>query len=136
MHELGIVFHIAKQVEEIAAKNNVKHIAEVNLRIGEVSTVIPEYLYDVWGWNCKKSEVLNGCKLSIEKIKAVSFCEGCEKEYPTVEFGKICPYCKSEETYLVTGNEVILENIISDDKDRDGSEEEASEESAGESTEE
>ena len=46
MHELGIVFHVAKQVEAVAAENKAKHIDEVVLSVGEVSTVIPDYLID------------------------------------------------------------------------------------------
>lgn len=115
MHELGIVFHVAKQVEEIAAENNVKHIAEVVLQVGEVSTVIPEQLIDCWNWNANRSDVLRGCKLTSEMIPAVTFCEGCSKEYPTVQYGKTCPHCGSGETYLITGNETILKEIVSDD---------------------
>ena len=115
MHELGIVFHIAKQVEEVAAENNVKHINEVVLQVGEVSTVIPDYLTDCWNWNCKKSTVLNGCKLTCETIHALTFCEGCQTEYDTVAHGKICPNCGSEDTYLVTGNEVLIKEVVADD---------------------
>ena len=115
MHELGIVFHIAKQVEEVAAENDVKHISKVVLQIGEVSTVIPDYLLDVWNWNCKKSEVLKDCELAIETIHAVTFCEDCKQEYGTVEHGKICPHCGSENTYLVTGNEVMLKEVVADE---------------------
>ncbi len=43
MHELGIVFHCIKQVNEIAAENHVKKINSVTVEIGEVSTVIPYY---------------------------------------------------------------------------------------------
>ena len=39
MHELGIVFHIAKKVESLAVENHVNHVAKVVLQIGEVSTV-------------------------------------------------------------------------------------------------
>ena len=115
MHELGIVFHIAKQVEEVAAENKVKQINEVVLQVGEVSTVIPSYLTDCWDWNCNKSEVLKGCKLTCEQIKAVTFCEGWNQEYETVAHGKICPHCGSEETYLVTGNEVLLKEVVADE---------------------
>ena len=114
MHELGIVFHIAKQVEEIAAENQVDHISEVILQIGEVSTIIPDYLIDVWNWNAKKSTVLDGSKLTCETIHAITFCEDCKQEYGTVEHGKICPHCGSENTYLVTGNEAILKEIVAD----------------------
>ena len=95
MHELGIVFHIAKKVESIAVENHVNHVAKVVLEIGEVSTVVPSYLEDCWKWKCTKSEILKDCALEIEMIPAVTFCEDCEKTYGTVEHGKTCPYCGS-----------------------------------------
>ena len=100
MHELGIVFHIAKKVESIAVENHVSHVAKVVLEIGEVSTVVPSYLEDCWKWKCTKSDILKDCALEIEMIPAVTFCEDCEKTYGTVEHGKTCPYCGSEHTYL------------------------------------
>ena len=112
MHELGIVFHIAKKVEAIAVENHVSHVEKVVLEIGEVSTVIPSYLEDCWNWKCSKSEVLDGCQLEVEMIPAVTFCEDCEKTYGTVEHGKICPYCGSENTYLVQGNEHAIKEIV------------------------
>lgn len=115
MHELGIVFHIAKTIEEVAEENNVKHINKVVLQVGEVSSVIPDYLTDCWNWNAKKTELLNGCVLENEPIKAVTHCDDCGDDYPTVEYGKTCPYCGSENTYLLTGNEVLIKEIIVDD---------------------
>jgi len=44
----------------------------------------------------------------------VTFCEDCKQEYETVAHGKTCPHCGSENTYLVTGNEVILKEVIAD----------------------
>ncbi len=111
MHELGIVFHIVKSVEKIAIENNVEKIKRVTLQIGEVSTVIPDYLQDCWKWKCSKTEMLADCQLTIETIPAITYCEACEQTYPTVEHGKICPYCKSEHTYLVQGNEHVIKEI-------------------------
>ena len=48
MHELGVVFHIMDEVEEVAAQNQVSTITRVTLQLGEVSTVIPSYLTDCW----------------------------------------------------------------------------------------
>lgn len=47
MHELGVVFYVIDAVEDVAKHNNVSHIHSVTVEIGEVSTVIPEYLLDV-----------------------------------------------------------------------------------------
>ena len=112
MHELGIVFNIAKRVEKVAEENAVEHVHSVTLEIGEVSTVIPEYLVDVWNWNCKKTPILDGCKLKWERIKAITHCEDCETNYDTVPNGKECPNCGSNNTFLVTGNEINIKEIM------------------------
>lgn len=62
MHELGIVFHIADSVEKIAEENGVSKVLGVTLEIGEVSTVMGDYLTDCWNWNAKKSEVLHNTR--------------------------------------------------------------------------
>ena len=111
MHELGVVFHVIDSLNKIASKQNLSKISKVTLEIGEVSTVIPYQLIDVWNWAVKKETVLKDCPLVIETIKAVTYCEDCQNEYPTVEFGKICPKCHSEKTYLLRGNEFIIKEI-------------------------
>ena len=42
---------------------------------------------------------------------AITFCEDCGKTYGTVEYGKICPYCGSQRTYLQQGNEFLIKEI-------------------------
>lgn len=111
MHELGVVFYVIDDVEKVAKENNVKRVHSVTLEVGEVSTVIPEYLMDCWNWAVKKHEILADCELRVERIDAVTYCEDCQKNYSTVEHGKICPYCKSENTYLLKGNEFNIKEI-------------------------
>lgn len=111
MHELGVVFYVIDDVEKVAKENNVKRVHSVTLEVGEVSTVIPEYLMDCWNWAVKKHEILADCELRVERIDAVTYCEDCQKNYSTVEHGKICPYCKSENTYLLRGNEFNIKEI-------------------------
>lgn len=111
MHELGIVFHIIKKVEEVAAENAVTAVNSVTLEIGEVSTIIDTYLQDCWKWAAAKSDCVRGAELLIEKIPAVTMCSSCGRTYETVKYGKTCPYCRSEDTYLITGNEVSIKEI-------------------------
>lgn len=46
MHELGVTFTILDNLEKLAKDRDLKLISKVVLEIGEVSTVIPEYMYD------------------------------------------------------------------------------------------
>lgn len=111
MHELGIVFYIIRDVKEVARENGVEHVSAVVMNIGEVSTVIPEYLTDCWRWAADKEEVMKGCELRCNIVPAVTLCEDCGNEYSTVKFGKTCPRCGSDKTYLLRGNEVEIKEI-------------------------
>ena len=70
------------------------------------------YLLDCWRWAADKEEMLKGCELKIEPIPAVTHCDGCGKDYPTVAHGKTCPHCGSTETWLAQGREVEIKEII------------------------
>lgn len=111
MHELGIVFYIIRDVKKVAEENSVSHINSVVMDIGEVSTIVPEYLTDCWRWAADKEDMLRGCELKINIIPAVTHCDGCNREYPTVANGKVCPHCGSAETWLLRGNEVEIKEI-------------------------
>ncbi len=124
MHELGVVFHVIKSVNRIAADNGVSHVRAVTVELGEVSAVLPDYLLDCWRWAVSKETVMKDAELILEKIPAVTLCEACGKTYTTVEHGKICPHCGSDRTVLLRGNEFILKNIVADDEEDENTREE------------
>ena len=111
MHELGIVFYIIRDVKKVAEENQVDHVSRVVMNIGEVSTIVPDYLTDCWRWAADKEDLLRGCELTILPIPAVTLCEDCRNEYDTLSHGKICPRCGSEHTFLLRGNEVEIKEI-------------------------
>lgn len=112
MHELGVVFHVIKIVEEVAAENQLTEVESVTLELGEVSGVIESYLQNCWQWAVKKrSAILKDAVLKVETVSAVTYCEDCRKIYGTVEHGKLCPHCGSANTYLQRGNEFQIKEI-------------------------
>ena len=58
MHELGIVFHIIRTVEDVAKQNDVSRIRRVTLQLGEVSGVVESYLQDC---KCAAQTVRRNC---------------------------------------------------------------------------
>ena len=111
MHEMGIILHLAKTLEETAEQEQIKKITRVTLEVGEVSGIIPEYLRDFWEYARAKTEHFQKTELKIEELKAVTYCQNCGKTYPTMQYGKTCPYCSSGNTFLVTGNEYNIKEI-------------------------
>ena len=73
--------------------------------------MIPHYLTDCWEWAIKKKPLLLGCEMKVEILPAVTWCDDCKQEYPTVQYGRICPHCGSERTWLLKGNELNIKEI-------------------------
>ena len=111
MHELGTIHYVIDTVEKLAVENELTKIGSVTLQVGEVSGIIPRFLSDYWEYAKKKTTYLQEAELKIETIQAVTYCQGCGKTYPTVQYAKICPYCQSDNTFLVTGNEYVIKEI-------------------------
>ena len=111
MHELSIVTHVAKTLDELAEENQLTRIGSVTLQVGEVSGIITDYFVDCWNYFKRKDPLLQDSELKLETIQAVTFCEDCKQEYETVRYGRTCPYCRSEHTFLITGNECIIKEI-------------------------
>lgn len=116
MHELGIVYHIIRDVENVARANDVRRVSSVTLLLGEVSGVVPDLLLDAWRWAADKKPITEGAELIVEPVEAVTHCEACGRDYGTVEHGKVCPHCGSGDTYLLQGQEVMIKQIETPDE--------------------
>ena len=66
MHELGIVYHIIRDVENVARANGVSRVSSVTLLLGEVSGVVPDLLLDAWRWAADKKPIAQGAELIVE----------------------------------------------------------------------
>ena len=84
MHELGIVYHIIRDVENVARANGVSRVSGVTLLLGEVSGVVPDLLLDAWRWAADKKPITQGAELIVEPVEAVTHCETCGCDYATV----------------------------------------------------
>ena len=111
MHELGIVFHIIRSVEEVGRENRSRRVSAETRELGEVSGVVESYLQFCWQWAAARSEMLAGAALKVETIPARTLCEACGKVYPTVQYGRTCPACGSAQTHLLQGNETMIRDI-------------------------
>ncbi|MBR0162157.1 MAG: hydrogenase maturation nickel metallochaperone HypA [Oscillospiraceae bacterium] len=111
MHELGTIYYVIDTVEQLMVENQLTKVASITLEVGEVSGIVPSFLMDFWEYAKMKTEHFQETELKIEELKAVTYCQNCAKTYPTMEYKKICPYCGSDNTFLVTGNEYNIKEI-------------------------
>ena len=118
MHEMGIVMHLAKTLDELAEEQHITKIGSVTLQVGEASGIMTELFTDAWDYFKGRHPVLAESELKLETTPAVTFCEACQKTYETVKYGRTCPHCGSGETYLLTGNECIIKEIEAETEDQ------------------
>ena len=111
MHEMGIILHIAKMLDETAEEQHITKIGSVTLEVGEVSGIMTDLFVDCWNYFKVKHPVLAESELRLVTIPAVTYCGNCGKTYETVKYGKECPYCHSGETWLVDGNQCVIKEI-------------------------
>ena len=65
MHELGIVVHVIDMVEKAAEENHVHKVMKLDLEVGEVSTIVPDYFRDCYQWAIKKTRYMQECELNL-----------------------------------------------------------------------
>ncbi len=111
MHEMGIVLHLAKTLDETAEQEKLTKIGRVVLQVGEVSGIMTDLFTDAWNYFKGRHPVLSESELVLETIPAVTWCDNCKRTYETVKYGKECPHCGSAETWLLKGNECIIKEI-------------------------
>ena len=111
MHEMGIVLHLAKTLDETAAEQDLTEIGKVVLQVGEVAGIMTDLFTDAWNYFRGRHPVLKDCELVLETVPAVTWCDACKKTYETVKYGRECPYCGSGETWLIQGNECVVKEI-------------------------
>ncbi len=111
MHELGIVMNVLEQVDALAAEYKAEKITKVTMEVGEVSTIVPDLFTDAFNWAKKKTDYLTDAALEMIIIEGRTYCRNCGETYRTTEHGKTCPHCGSGDTYLVTGDQVVIKDI-------------------------
>lgn len=122
MHELGIVVKVLEQVDEVAEQYKAERIMKVTMEVGEVSTIVPDLFTDAFNWARKKTRFAQEAELEMIIIEGRTYCQSCGETYKTTEHGKKCPHCGSYDTYLLTGDQVIIKDIAAVFDDENGEE--------------
>lgn len=110
MHELGIIIEVVKQVESFALENKVKQIDKLVLQVGELSSMYPKYIEDVYPIAVENS-ILKNTKLEIEMLPGLGNCKKCNFGYNLKANNDKCPLCGSNEFEVISGTEFFIKEI-------------------------
>lgn len=112
MHELSIMSSILDIVLEHAAKHDAGRISKINLEVGELSDLLPEWMQMYFDFVSKDTPA-EKAELSIERISALISCRSCGNTFGIsrndLQFS--CPKCSSTEIEIVRGREFKIISI-------------------------
>jgi len=110
MHELGIIIEVVKQVEKYAKDNNLKTIDKIVLQVGELSSMYPRYIENVYPIAVEHTS-LKDTKLEIEMLPGLGSCKQCNFGYNLKANGDTCPLCGSTEFNVISGTEFMIKEV-------------------------
>lgn len=110
MHEIGVLFEIVKTVEKFAREQEVEEIQKLTLQIGELSSMVPKYLHNLYP-AAVEGTVLEGSELDIEVLTANGLCKECNKVFTVVSNKGTCPNCSTRNWDLISGKEFFIKEI-------------------------
>ncbi len=111
MHELSIATAIVEQADEVARGQGADTVTAVNVRVGELSGVVPAALtfaFEV----ARAGTTLAAADLLVEEVAAIAHCGPCDREF-TVGVPPMfwCPHCDTPSQGLRSGRELEITGV-------------------------
>lgn len=107
MHEMSITESVLEIVGEEMARNNLKTLKSLKLRVGELTAVEPEALRFCFE-ACIKGTPFEGALLEIEEVPLTGKCPKCLALFPLRDFVNACPACGQKPVEKATGTELDI----------------------------
>lgn len=110
MHEVSIMQTALDQVFEAAERAQARRVVEIRMRIGVLSSVVPEALHFAFE-SLSAGSMAAGARLMIDQIPARFWCESCQAEFTASQRVEACPRCKQPSGNLRAGRELELVSV-------------------------
>jgi hydrogenase nickel incorporation protein HypA/HybF len=110
VHEFAIAESLIKIATEQAAKNGAAGIFSVRVKVGKMTSVVPEALHFAFD-TLSKGTLLEGAKLVIDEVPLTVSCAKCGKSSELDEPAFQCPHCSATDLKIVTGRELHVDSM-------------------------
>ncbi len=110
MHEMALMNEALQVAEASARAAGAARITALRLRIGTLSSVVPEAMRFAWDV-VRQGTLAEQAQLEIESVPAAARCAICQIEYACPDFPAECPRCGRPGGELVRGQELEIAAI-------------------------
>lgn len=109
MHELSVVLSIFDLLEDIMKEQQLKKISRVDITVGELCGILPDYFEECWR-AARLGSTFEETQLVINKKPALAKCV-CGEVFEMQKNSRICPICKRTDYEIAGGREFDIEKI-------------------------
>ena len=113
MHELAVMRSILKICTERMEEEGKTKITKISLKVGALRNIEEPWMQQYFGY-ISPGTPAEGAKICIEKVPLVFRCDDCNTSYnpnPHNEKTFPCPNCGSQNYDMVSGRELIIDNM-------------------------
>lgn len=110
MHEAGIAEELLVLAERAAREAKCRRILRVVVRVGALSSVVPEALAFAFA-ALKEGTWAAEAVLDVERVPATAWCAACEREFVAEDVLVVCPDCGAPSGEVRRGRELDLVRI-------------------------
>ncbi len=110
MHELSVTESLLEITLRHAANAGANHVTDLNLVIGELSSIVDDSVQFYWDIVSEKT-IAAGAKLHFKRLPIELSCQNCGNRYSPGKEDFACPNCLSEQVEIVAGEEFYLDSI-------------------------
>jgi hydrogenase nickel incorporation protein HypA/HybF len=110
MHELAVTQSILDISLRHAKEANAKRITDINLLIGQFSSIVDDSVQFYWEI-ISKDTIAQGSSLHFERVPAEMICNNCGHTFHPTEKTFKCPSCSSYSVRVTKGEEFRVESI-------------------------
>jgi hydrogenase nickel incorporation protein HypA/HybF len=113
MHEWSIADNLVSLVVEVAAKERLKTVSRVVIRVGVFQQIVPETLETAFSMLAGET-VISGARLEMERVPLNAECRSCGASADGREPIFACDNCGSADLEIISGKELYIDYIEGD----------------------
>lgn len=110
MHELSVCLSMLDQVRNIARDRDAQQVSKIFVQVGPLSGIEPELLAQAFPI-ASAGTVAADAELILEPSALRIRCLECGEEAETQANKLLCPHCGSNQTQLISGDELMLSRV-------------------------
>jgi len=117
VHEFGVAQSLLEIVEQEARPYGGARVTRVQLRIGQLSAVVPDALRFAFE-AITRGGIAEGASLEIEEVPLKIRCHQCAEEFTVENPFMVCPRCEGVDVEMIAGRELEIRSMEIADGDK------------------